>query len=347
MLAHADRLVTIPNAGGCYSSKILGEPEEIYRLKEEVGRAIEGLMRVRKGRSFAWGINGHPVSQEGYFQVPIAEQLDLVRELGAGWYRTDWGADAFRGNRARFDELLAEAERRKIRLLPVIFAPNGRRRHATPEQIRAAAFAFARKVAGRYKGRITHWELSNELDGYAMVRKGEKTPSGKLWPWGDPDGSSRDNYEESRYQRAKAEILGLYEGVKAADPAALTMVDTGGWLHYGFTDRLVREDHVPFDILAWHWYSGMGDMTKVQGKFNLLARLAGYGKPLWITEINHQNGDLGGKAKEQADYVGRAAAQLRGNPAIGALFIYELLDEPYFGAEHRGALRPRGNCPRQ
>ena len=81
-LKRADRLVTIPNAGGCYSSQILAEPEEIYRLKEEVGRAIEGLMRVRKGRSFAWGINGHPVSQEGYFQVPIAKQLDLVRELG-------------------------------------------------------------------------------------------------------------------------------------------------------------------------------------------------------------------------------------------------------------------------
>ena len=109
------------------------------------------------------------------------------------------------------------------------------------------------------------------------------------------------------------------------------MVDTGGWLHYGFIDRLVREDHVPFDILAWHWYSGMGDMTNVQGKFNLVERLAGYGKPLWITEINRQNGTLDGKEKEQADYVGRAAAELRGNPAIAALFIYELLDEPYFG----------------
>jgi hypothetical protein len=44
-LARADRLVTIPNAGGCYSSKIVGDPEEIYRVKEEVGRAIEGLTR--------------------------------------------------------------------------------------------------------------------------------------------------------------------------------------------------------------------------------------------------------------------------------------------------------------
>jgi hypothetical protein len=336
-LSRADRLVTIPNAGGCYSSKILAEPEEIYRLKEEVGTAIEGLKSAREGKPFAWGINGHPVAQEGYFQVPIARQLDLVHELGAGWYRTDWGAEAFHRNTARFDELLAEAERQKIRLLPVIFAPNGRSRDATPEEIRAAARAFAREVAGRYKGRITHWELGNELDNYAMVRKGEETPSGKLWQWGDPDGSSRDNYEESRYQRAKAEIMGLYEGVKAADPTALTMVDTGGWLHYGFTDRLLHEDHVPFDILAWHWYSGMGDMTKVQGKFDLLARLAGYGKPLWITEINRNDGSMDGQEKEQAEYVGRAATQLHSNPAIAALFIYELLDEPYFGQKNAEA----------
>ena len=78
-LRRADRLVSIPNAGGCYSSRILPDPEEVYRLREQVGRAIERLTTATE--PFRWGINGHPVSQEGYFQVPIARQLDLVREL--------------------------------------------------------------------------------------------------------------------------------------------------------------------------------------------------------------------------------------------------------------------------
>ena len=186
-------------------------------------------------------------------------------------------------------------------------------------------------LVGRYKGQITHWELSNEIDNYAMIHRGEKARDGKIWKWGDPAGNRPEDYEESRYRKAKAEIQGLYEGVKAADPGATTVVDTGGWLHYGFVERLVNEDHVPFDILAWHWYSAMGDMTHVQGKLDLVARLAGYGKPLWITEINRQGGSMNGGEREQADYVGKAAAQLRGNPAIAALFIYELLDEPYFG----------------
>ena len=132
-----------------------------------------------------------------------------------------------------------------------------------------------------------------------------------MWNWGDPAGNRPRSYEESRYRKAKAEIQGLYEGVKAADPNAMTVVDTGGWLHYGFIERLVNEDRVPFDILAWHWYSNMGDMTNVQGKLNLVARLAGYGKPLWITEINRYGGSMNRGEKEQADYVGKAAAQLR------------------------------------
>ena len=42
-LARADALVTIPNAGGRYSSKILLDPNEVYRVKEQVAAAIEGL----------------------------------------------------------------------------------------------------------------------------------------------------------------------------------------------------------------------------------------------------------------------------------------------------------------
>ena len=284
-------------------------------------------------RPFAWGINGHPFTQVGYLDVSIPRQLDLDAELGAGWYRFDCSAEEFRRNTVRFDVLLAEAERRHLHLLPVLFSsPGGRSESATPARIREAARTFARDIVGRYKGRITHWELSNELDTAAMIRKGETTRSGKLWVWGDADGSSPDDFHEGRYQKAKAEIAGLQEGVKAADPGAITIVDTAGWLHYGFIERLVREDHVPFDVLAWHWYSEMGDITKVRGKLDLLNLLGGYGKPLWITEINRRDGSRGGNEQEQASYLGRTAAQMAARPDVGAFFVYELLDEPYFGA---------------
>ena len=283
---------------------------------------------------FHWGINGHPVSQEAYWDVPLSVQLDLVSELHVGWYRIDIGSKAFVANTLRCDEFVSGAEERKLRILPVLLSsPGPWSATATPEEIRKSATAFAQSIVSRYKGRITHWELSNELDAFAMVRKGETTRSGTLWKWdGAPDGSNPDDYDEARYQKAKAEIQGLYEGIKAVDPSAVTIVDTAGWLHYGFIERLVNEDHVPFDILAWHWYSEMGDMTNVQGKLDLVALLKRFGKPIWITEINRRDGSKGGKDNEQAVFISQAAAQLRTHPDISAFFIYELLDEPNFGA---------------
>jgi hypothetical protein len=279
-----------------------------------------------------WGVNGHPFSQSGYFDVSLAEQIELVGASGAAWYRFDLSAGNFQASTARLDELVKVAGEGGIRLLPVLIAsPGARDVGATPEQLRASAAAFAHAVVSRYKGRITHWELSNELDDYALIRKGDTTTTGKRWDWGDPDGSRPEDFEEARYQRAKAEILGLGDGVRAADASAKTIVDTAGWLHYGFIERLSAEDHVPFDILSWHWYSEMGDMTRVQGRLDLVAYLKRFGKPLWLTEVGRRGGSAGGKDKELANYMARDLARLSANPDIGALFIYELLDEPYFG----------------
>lgn len=267
--------------------------------------------------------------------MPVAKQLDLVSELGVGWYRFDVPADILNSQAGldRFDDLVNEAEHRKIRLLPVLFSsPGPGSKDVSLGQIHAAAFACAKGIVGRYKNKITHWELNNELDNYAMIKTGEKLRSGNLWRFGSPGGSDPEAFEEGRYQNAKAEILGLYEGVKAADPQALTIVNTGGWIHYGFIERLVNEDHVPFDILSWHWYSEMGDITKVNGSLNLVEFLKRYNKPLWITETNFRNGNR--KEKEQAEYVAKDVAKMGANAGIRGVFIYELLDEPYFGEDN-------------
>lgn len=77
--------------------------------------------------SFRWGVNGHCFSQEAYWHVPIATQLDLVSELGATWYRFDLSFDGFVSNTERMDGLLSGAEHRKLRLLPDLFAEPGAR----------------------------------------------------------------------------------------------------------------------------------------------------------------------------------------------------------------------------
>ena len=283
---------------------------------------------------FPWGVSGHPHVQEGYRDVPVTTQLDLVAELGMGWYRCDWPQSLLEQRPEALDELVSEAARRGLHILPVMFPTTSCRADAPPEEVRAAAFAFARALAQRYRGRLTHYELDNELDVFAMVRKGETTPGGTLWEWGDPDGDSRDHYEETRYQRVRAELTGLHEGIRAGDPEALTIVNSAGWLHTGFFVRLVREDRVPCDLLGWHWYSEMGDMRRVRGELDLIERLNGFGKPLWITEINRRGGSMGGAEAQQAAYLAGLAQAVRTYSGVEACFAYELLDEPYFGPDN-------------
>lgn len=286
-------------------------------------------------QSFFWGVNGHPLKQEGYIQVSLETQINLVSRLGMGWYRVDLPQSETERNLTRLDTLVAMASRRKIRILGVLFSsPGGYSEDVTPTQVRQAAFEYGRAMASRYATKITHWELANELDVFAMIRKGERMRTGEMWEFGPPDGDKPEHYQESRYQIARAEIQGLSEGVRAGNQKAVTVVDTAGWLHYGFIERLVVEDKVPFNILAWHWYSEMGNIQRVNGKLDLLQVLVAYGKPIQITEINRRYGSQGGKEKEQAAYLVSVANQLCADRRVAGLFIYELLDEPYFGEKN-------------
>jgi len=290
--------------------------------------------RSAAAASFHWGVNGHPNVQVGYIHVPLQQQLDLVRQLGAKWYRCDWDEGRWRRQNKDIDRLVELAEKRGIHILPVIFPATSFRSDATPEQIRAASFTFAKNIAAHFRGRIPYWELDNEMETTVMIRKGERDRHGKVWPYGTPAGDHPDRYEQSRYQKAKAELIGLHAGIKAGDPNAKTIVDCAGWLHYGFFERLVNEDKVPFDVLGWHWYSEMGDMTKVRGTINVLEKLRSYGKPIWITEINYRARARADDAPKQAAYLEAAAKRIHGYAGVDAFFVYELLDEPYFGNDN-------------
>src|SRR4051812_15893577 len=74
-------------------------------------------------KNFHWGVNGHPCLQEGYLTVPISTQIDLLAQLGAHWYRSDWPAETVERTPEVYDALIAEAARRKVHILPIIFPP--------------------------------------------------------------------------------------------------------------------------------------------------------------------------------------------------------------------------------
>lgn len=280
--------------------------------------------------AFILGVNGHPFVQEGYWNVPIDQQLGLVRELG-GWYRNDWnwGLDF-----THSDALVTAAEAKGVKLLPILF-PDVRGANGDLREIRRLAFEHGKAIASRYRGRITHYELSNELDCQAMT----KWPNG-----GDRDGAARSDYDFHKYSERCELLRGLAEGILEGDPDAKRIIDCAGWLHFGFMDRLI-DDAVPFEIVSWHWYSDMGDITQpiqsYSGKYDVLARLKSWGKEIWMTEYNRRNGDMDADEQAQADYLRDQITKLRQGGLVKAFFVYELLDEPYFqgGEGHYGLVK--------
>ncbi|MBI3920105.1 MAG: hypothetical protein HY318_01710 [Armatimonadetes bacterium] len=312
--------------------------------------------------SVIFGVNTHSDSPN-YLDVPMEVQLDLMRELGVQWIRWDWTETALEGRLPFYDRWVAAAAKRGIRLAPVL-GPNKaynlclKEPTATLEEIEKAGFEFARRTAAHFKGKVTYWELGNEYGSDLMLRKGDVIPEGrgsphKVWQWDAPDGSCTWHYRDEMIRRASAIFRGMLRGIREADPKAKTIINEG-YLHYGFLDRITQEG-IHFDILAWHWYSDMGeDLRAVRmpedesrkgntaASFDLITRLRKYGKPVWFNEINRRAGDMGGREAEQAEYLKKALSQLAHAKGVSGFFVYELLDElmgPENPESHYGLLR--------
>lgn len=263
---------------------------------------------------FRLGVCCHP----GYTRLmPISwdEVFSRVKDCGADLCRMDWGSD-WQTN----GEILAAAQTAGVELLPVLFPPAPA--EDTEQAWYEASYAYGKECATRYQGKIRYFELSNEKDCACMT----KWPNG-----GDRDGASVDDYDPAKYAPIRGMMRGLAEGLRAGNPECLRVIDTAGWLHFGFIDLLVR-DEVPFDILAWHWYSEMGDIAEPKksysGEYAVLDKLAGYGKPVWITEGNARDGTLGHTEQEAARILADTVSSVRASGKVDAYVVYELLDEP-------------------
>jgi hypothetical protein len=280
-------------------------------------------------KGFITGLNGHAVSQVPDTDVQPNELIALLQKSHVAFYRFDVPSNP---NWEALDTLVDALNKAGIAPLPVIFPPGNRSKTLTPEQVDGEAFAYATALIQRYKGRIHYWELSNELDSFCILMKGDMMPNGKIYPYGAPSGWDPAQIVEKRYQVALATLRGLSRGIRSVDPTARLIVNSGGWLHVGFLDRLQR-DKLDYDIVGWHWYSDYGDIRKVEGK-PLLDHLASYRKPIWITEGNYRpRKDERDDDKPQADYLQAALTDFSGlYPIVQAYCVYTLLNKPGEGA---------------
>ena len=266
-----------------------------------------------------WGANGHPFT--AYPGVSFDRQLAYLADLGFKSYRVN--ISELR-SAPDLGALAAKASPLGIAILPVL-TPSLDLDALPPEQLRRRAHDFAYALVKRFKNQIRVWELSNELETYAIIKACEMRDDGTQYNcgWGPAGGVGALDYFGPRWAKVSAVLKGLSEGASAADPRVRKAMGTAGWGHVGAFERM-RQDGIRWDISVWHMYGEDPEWA--------FKTLAAYGKPIWVTEMNHPYGSQQGEL-QQANGLRRwmqRLAELSPRYRVEAVHIYELLDETYW-----------------
>jgi hypothetical protein len=274
-----------------------------------------------------WGANGHPLVS--YPGTTYQQQLDYLKELGMTSYRVDITS---LDQADRLGRLVRLAKARGIEILPVI-TPALDLDKLGAEELYAKAYALAAALVGRFKDDIRVWELGNELESYAIIKACEMRDDGVQYncAWGPAGGVGPLEYYGPRWRKVSAVLKGLSDATAAVDPTIRKAMGTAGWGHLGAFKRM-EQDGIRWDISVWHMYGSDPEWA--------FKTLAGFKRPIWVTEFNHP---LGGKisAKAQADGLVRAMTrlrQLRHAYDVEAAHVYELMDETYWAPDAEASM---------
>lgn len=222
------------------------------------------------------GINYHI----GQGEAIGAAQISLLTALGINMLRTDADTVGAAQLDAKAYPLLAAAN---IKVLATISAglPSG----ATNE---TTAFTLGKtlgtNIATILKGKAYAYELCNELDPLA----------------GGTDGDVNSQYVNTTYKKLRGWLCGLVAGIRTQDTVALIVAPAGSWKHVAWPEMLLSGKApdgstggqlLTCDVISWHWYSDMGDITTTTLSTNgsVLSRLHALGKPIWISEYGAGN----------------------------------------------------------
>jgi hypothetical protein len=277
-------------------------------------------MTVAACAEILWGVNGHPIIS--YPGIPIGQQLDYLKDLGMKSYRVDI---SHAEEAPKLAALVKEGKVRGIEILPVITPGNIDLENDSAEQLYDKAHALAVKLGSQFKDDIRVWELGNEMENFAIIKPCEKLDDGSQYPceWGVAGGVGAMEYYGPRWAKVSAVLKGLSDGMISVDPKIRKAMGTAGWGHVGAFERMKR-DGIEWDISVWHMYGEDPEWA--------FRTLAGYGRPIWVTEFNNQYGSQRSE-EQQAAGLKRTMMVLRAlqeTYKVEAAHIYELLDETYW-----------------
>lgn len=259
--------------------------------------------------SIILGVCGHNdrrrLTDYPYNNISIEDQFNIMKKNGINAYRTSCTNE-------NCQKIISVAQATGITLIIVIDVKPSYK--LSPEDNFNNGYKYGSEAAKNSRGGSNYYEISNEVDNWIGV-------SGH--------GLFRSNYDQEKLIKSEFFIKGIISGLKDNNTMTKVIVNDAGWCHVGFLKAL-WDDGVRWDITAFHWYSDMGDIDNSKCRnMNALEAHTQFGRPIWITELSARttiNND-----KERGAWISRQISIIENNrnsKNIGAVFIYELFDEP-------------------
>ncbi|TFF33278.1 glycosyl hydrolase [Mucilaginibacter psychrotolerans] len=268
---------------------------------------------------FILGVNGHPLGDVAYLDVPASDQVNMIKKMGMGIYRINIlsTSDGTCTVPKVLQPLLDAAAANKITLLPML-TPRTLSYNDSEMDAYQKGKTLGGNFAAKYASVFKFYDMGNDIDLATLL-------AGK-------DGRVTEDYNLSKLRIAAAYLKGMSEGIHANDPDAQTMI-SAGWVHWGFI-KFCETNGVKFDVLAYHWYSDM-EAAIVRAKslnitdITLTLNKLFPDKPIWITETNFRADNLSTLESDQNTFLTSFITKCKANPTVKAVLVYELFDEPY------------------
>jgi len=236
---------------------------------------IDDPWKEAQEKSF-FALNGTKVFHiPNELETTVARRIELMKQLGVMWDRSDWWWHVIEPQKGRFDfstpdKIVKFFEERRIQIYPILCygAAWWKDRNAPLNDDEFEMFGnYVYETVKRYKGHFTYWSVWNEPN---------------ILPFWAPEPNA-DHY---------ARLLKVaYKAAKRADPdckvCAPVIAPLGEW-DKKFVGRLYQlgcKDY--FDIFDYHYYRNAPPEKEVPAEIadiRAFMRRWGDEKPIWISE---------------------------------------------------------------
>lgn len=291
-----------------------------------------------------WGVNGHPIHNPVF--ADYDKQFEVMTQNHLTTYRFDvtLTEDGFSQAVAKTRQLVKAAKKWGVTLRPVLQVAfcwgdrtdGGRYKADDPQALYRQGFNRTYDFVNLFKNDIQDWEMLNEIN-LRLHDAQDKPLYGYGWRAEEFDTPLMQDW--SHVFQGMSDAIGK---IKTDNGTSLRRILGTTSTQFGFLDYMQAQG-VAYEVIVYHSYAHLEeDPSKAWSlgtpPYHLFQKLASYGKPVHVTEVNAAeiyNDDYANQDSDEETQKGNQSL----NKTLGFLKnqrdmkleevdVYELLDDP-------------------